>query len=227
MGCVSKIRIEESDEEVTVGRAGALYHTYQWICVWFPSRKDISGKIEICLCTGAELLLLPRRDCFLSYWGPSGFAEPTGIYRTLCGFGIFLPFWKCAGQICLWLAVSLWAGAGFAAQDTCVQKEKKTAHASYFKIWEISCIGIFGLHWLYVFVWRVCQVSCLLQIFVSVRNAPWRIASTWGEQFAEKPNRGIVFLEIGHIDCCHDSFGEGISAFLPISVSFGGHIWMV
>lgn len=102
-----------SDEEpISTDRTAAAHHRDQRIYVRVFERVDLPGRPEICLCSGAELLLLPRGGCLLPHRGLAGAAEPAGLSGTLRRPGVFLCVRKPARALRLRLAVPLRAGAG-------------------------------------------------------------------------------------------------------------------
>ncbi len=72
-------RVRNYDEQNTTCRTASFYHHYKRIHVWFPERKNIPGRIEICMRSRPELLFLPGSAVFLSGRRLTGIVKPAGI----------------------------------------------------------------------------------------------------------------------------------------------------
>ena len=132
-----------------------------------------------------------------------------------------------SGALCLRMAVPLWAGTGSLAQNSRFPQEKAAAPAPYFKVWKISYSVSFRGPWLTVFVWRICESTGILQVYMSLRHIVWRAASVGCKRTAAQSGQRPVFMEIGNPAAYSGSLRESLSAFLPVSVPPGGNLWIV
>lgn len=140
----------------------AVHHRDERVSVRLSERKNLPGQVEIRLCAGTELLLLPRSGGFLSHWGFTGPAESTGVSGPLCRSGSLFRIRESAGTLCLRLAVSLWAGTGPAASNSPIPKEKAATVSSRPEIREIRGADSPGLLRVHVLVWRLRKSPGLL-----------------------------------------------------------------
>ena len=70
--------------------SGIVGGTYKQSCFRICDWKDLYRKIEKCMCSGAELLFLPRGHRCLSYWFLSGSDRQLEFQNGIFGFLIFI-----------------------------------------------------------------------------------------------------------------------------------------
>ena len=171
---------------------GPYKQSHIGLCDW----KDLYLKNEKCLCSGAELLFLPRSKRGLSHWFPSGCDRKLELQDgILCSWISDLcrsVAWKTGVRISL----PLWTDPGSVEQDSFSKEDPDISGRQAFEkteICDLSCICDPTSH--------VCSryhgpgSTIFLQADLPGRNAGGRYPAGAAEQIHAKCSRLAVHVE--------------------------------